>query len=132
MERLWADRQKAVELYLQGYGAKRISHVIGVDSATIRHWLKRYRQGGLEALRPYRRNPPEEMLAARQELFRNREAAFSDALAVYASTLEPTLSIARRFGLDYRAFRYHIQHYHPDLVAHRNLLKTLPSLHSAT
>lgn len=129
-ERLWANRQAAVKLYRQGYGSKRISHVIGVDPATIRHWLRRYRQGGLESLRPYRRNPSEEVVAAREELFRSREAAFAEALSVYASTLEPVLSIARRFGLDYDAFRHPTLRYHPDLVARRDLLKTLPGLPS--
>ena len=33
-------KQKAIEYYLVGYSAQKISTIIGVNEATIRKWLK--------------------------------------------------------------------------------------------
>ena len=33
-------KQKAIEYYLVGYSAKKISTIIGANEATIRKWLK--------------------------------------------------------------------------------------------
>lgn len=50
------------------------------------------------------------------------EQAFALAFKAYATTLEPVASIARRFQFDYHSFKYHIERYHPELVARRALL----------
>lgn len=51
--------------------------------------------------------------------------AYRCACKTYANSLEPVASIARRYGFDYHALRYHIMRYRPDLVEQRNRLKTV-------
>ena len=118
-EALWAKRVRCVDLYRQGFGAKRISRVVDVDPATIRHWLRRYRSGGLDALRPYGRAAD----PSRETGFSMREKSMASPFPVYATTLDPVLSIARRYGVDYHSFKRHVERYHPELVSQRNALK---------
>jgi transposase len=44
-------RLRAVELHEQGWKANRIAEALGVTKGAVSQWLKRYREGGLEALR---------------------------------------------------------------------------------
>ena len=64
--------------------------------------------------------PEKQVASSRSE----RDDLFALAFIDYASSLEPVASITRRFGLDYHAFKYHVERYHPELVARRNRLRT--------
>ena len=46
-----ADRIKAVVLLATGWTAEQVAEVLQVDANTVRNHFKRYRQGGIEALR---------------------------------------------------------------------------------
>ena len=113
---------QVVELYGQGYKSKTISRMMGIDDSLVRSWLRKYRKYGESALKPYWRGPKPGPVFQRYQRSEN-ERLFQQAFSVYALTLEPIASIARRFGLDYHSFRYHVTRYHPELVAMREGLK---------
>src|ERR671932_2706172 len=49
-------RLRAWELHRQGWAGKQIAHALGVTQGAVSQWLKRGRQGGVDAL--YRHSPP--------------------------------------------------------------------------
>ena len=117
----FSERLKVVELYERGYGSKWIGRTMGLDDSLVRGWLRKYRARGLGALRPYSRSGESGLTCGRA----CAEKKFQQAYEVYSSSLEPVASIARRYQLDYHAFRYHVERYHPELKARRASLKQL-------
>ena len=123
----FSERKRVVELYDSGLGCKRIAKVMDLDDSAVRLWLRVYRDKGLEALRPYYgRGADGRPLGVRGVRREKNERLFSLAMEVYSTTLEPVTSIARRYGLDYQQFIYHIRHFHPELTEKRKglLLET--------
>ena len=119
----FAERKQVVELYESGYGSKRIARLMKLDDSTVRLWLRRYRASGLESLQPYWRPAlPEKPKSVRDVRRVTNERLFSSAFEAYSTTLEPVASIARRYGLDYQSFVYHLKRYHPELVEKRGRL----------
>lgn len=117
----FSERKRVVELYEQGLGSKRIARETGLDASMVRQWLRRYRASGLEALQLVRtRNGGADNRRAKTRA--RKDEQFDAAFQIYATTLEPIASIARRFQLDYRIFKYHIEHHHPELVETRRRL----------
>ena len=121
----FSERCRVVSFYKQGLGSKRIARLTGLDASLVRKWLRRYRAGGLETLRDGRLVPSTVEFPLRRSARSRKEELFKVALEAYATTLEPVTSIARRHGLDYRKFRYHIVRHHPELTARRNGLKCI-------
>ena len=117
----FAERKRVVDLYEQGLGCKRIARETGLDDSMVRQWLRRYRTSGLDGLQLQRE--VKERPTRRQKQRQVKDAQFREAFAVYASTLEPVASITRRFRLDYKTFRYHVENFHPELVEARDSLK---------
>ena len=117
----FSERLEVVALYLKGYGSKRISKLMDIDDSLIRSWIRKYRAHGLESLRPYIRSNHERRPESR--ICNDNENLFGPAMVTYASSLEPVASITRRYRLDYHSFKYHVERYHPELVASRNRLK---------
>ena len=119
------ERKRVVELYQTGLGCKRIAQITGLDSSMIRLWLRKYRAGGLDALRPYTRcqQGDEAQGLSRITVVGRDDARFRRACSAYVSSLEPVASIARRFQLDYHSFKYQLERYYPDLVVLRNQLR---------
>ncbi len=119
----FSERKRVVEMYESGLGCKRIAQVMDLNVSTVRLWLRVYRADGLEALRPYygvgEGGRPLGVRGVRRDKI---ERLFSPALEVYSTTLEPVTSIARRYGLDYQRFIYHIRHYRPELIERRSRL----------
>ena len=112
-------RKRAVELYNEGHSSREISQLLQVD------WVRKYRKYGEAALQPYWRKAS--VLDSQPVVtilkVKDRDFLFSSAFIDYAYSLEPVASITRRFGLDYHAFKYHVERYHPELVERRNLLR---------
>lgn len=114
-------RKRVVELYESGLGSKKISRETGIDSSLVRRWLRRYREHGQQSLQPYYRNSRAKSIPL---LHRERnEYQFKVAYAAYTGSLESVMSLTRRYKLDYHAFKYHVERYHPELVARRAMLK---------
>ena len=118
----FSEREKVVALYESGLGNERIAKLMGLDSSMVRQWLRRYRDAGLDALRLQRR-VQKETLSRRETSRRQKDAQYYEAYRVFSTTLEPLASITRRFQLDYKTFKYHVEHFHPELVAKRARLK---------
>ena len=116
------ERNRVVELYKSGLGCKLIARETGLDDSMVRKWLRKYRACGLEGLRLLRGTTSKESVRKRKRA--DMDHMFEEAYRVYSGTLEPTASIARRFRLDYRTFNYHVNHFHPELVAERLRLKS--------
>lgn len=116
------ERMQVVELYLQGNGCKKIARMMNLDDSMVRSWIRKYKAYGPDALRPYWRGPKVDAFLQQNRRTEN-ERLFKDAYPVYATSLEPVASIARRFQIDYHSFKYHVQRYHPELVARRERLK---------
>ncbi len=117
-----SERAKVVELYYQGHSSNTIAKSMGLDDSMVRAWIRKYRAYGTSALQPYWREKgarEKQVVSYRDK----RDQLFGAAFKDYASSLEPVASITRRFGLDYHAFKYHVERYHPELVARRNLLR---------
>lgn len=117
------ERKRVVELYESGLSSKRIARKLGLDDAMVRSWIRKYRATGLESLRPYWRStrndrPP----GLRESRWQENERQFALAFEVYATSPESAASIARRYGLDYQRFMYHLNRYHPELVEQRRRL----------
>lgn len=107
-------RREAVALYEQGHGAKYIGRALGIDRTTVRSWLRRYRMYGEAALQPNWRpssgKPPGGGVPER----------FAEALQLYAGSNLTRAEVCRRCGVDYHAFSYYLQRYHPqDDIASR-------------
>ncbi len=116
------ERMRVIDLYLQGNGCKKIARAMALDDSMVRAWIRKYKAFGADALRPYWRGPKVPPCMQRDRRSEN-ELLFRQAYPVYASSLEPVASIARRFQIDYHSFKYHVQRYHPELVARRESLK---------
>lgn len=118
----YSERMRVVALYKQGYGSKSIAKLLGIDDSMVRAWLRKYREKGIEALRPYAREGKPDF---KRKPTRCEENAvlYESALLAFASTLEPVASITRRHQLDYHAFKYYVERYRPELVAQRERLK---------
>ena len=117
----FSERSRVVELYVKGFGSKRIAQELNLDDSTVRRWLRRYRTHGMESLRPYWREgrPEQGLRVSRRE---ENERTFQPAFTAYSTTLEPVASITRRYGLDYQSFVYHMKRYHPELGEQRKRL----------
>lgn len=120
----FGERLRVVFLHESGLGSKRIARTVGLDDSMVRMWLRKYREGGLDALRDTRVAAVPEV-PLRQMQRARKDELFRGALEVYATTLEPVTSIARRFGVDYKKFKYHVERHHPELTARRNGLKSI-------
>ena len=119
----FSERKRVVEMYESGLGSTRIARALDLNVSTVRLWLRVYRADGLEALRPYYGvGEGGRPLGVRGERRERIERLFLPALEVYSTTLEPVTSIARRYGLDYQRFIYHIRHYRPELIERRSRL----------
>ena len=116
-------RKQVVELYESGYGSKRIATVTGLDDSLVRRWIRRYRTHGLDSLKPYWRPGRDQGIRASRH--DDYERLFKSAYPAYAYTLESVASIARRYRLDYHAFKYHVEHHHPELVVQRKQLSAI-------
>ena len=119
----FSERVEVIALHLKGYGSKQISRKMGIDDSLIRSWIRKYRAHGLESLRPYIRGNREYMPESR--IRHDNENLFGPAMVAYASSLEPVASIARRHRVDYHAFKYYVERYHPELVSQREALRTV-------
>ena len=119
----FSERKEAVLLYHKGMGSKRIATELGIDDSLIRAWLRKYRKYGLESLRPYLRQGLEPQPLIQNVRRAKNEEAFRKAFDAYASSLESVASIARRYQLEYHSFKYHVERYHPELVARRASLR---------
>lgn len=115
-----SERLRAVELYYQGRSSNEVAAQLGLDSSMVRSWVRKYRSYGADSLCPYWRkswgyaqNPPV------SSTLDNREKLFSPAYRTYATTQHSVASITRHYGLDYHSFKYHVERYHPELVAAR-------------
>lgn len=119
----FSERKRVVELYESGYGSKRIATAMGMDDSVVRRWIRRYRAHGLDSLQPYWR--PGRDRGIRASRHDDYERRFKVAYPAYVASLESVASIARRYRLDYHAFKYHIERHHPELVEQRKQLSAL-------
>lgn len=117
------ERMRAIELYQQGKNSKEIARLMGLDDSMVRAWVRKWKANGTEALRPYRRGNNIRPCLQRERRSEN-ENQYKQAYRVFATSLEPVASIARRFRFDYHSFLYHVQRYHPELVELRESLRT--------
>lgn len=122
----FSERKRVVELYESGLGSERISAATGIDSSIVRRWIRRYREHGLESLRPYWR--PDRTLGVRASRRSDNERRFKVAYTAYATSLEPVSSITRRYRLDYNSFKYHVERFHPELVEQRKRLTSASTI----
>ena len=121
----YAVRMHVISLTGQGLTSYDISERTGVDSSVIRRWLRRYRLYGHHSLQPFWR--PDRRKDSRAERHADRDQLYREAYDAYVTSREPVASITRRFNLDYHAFKYHVERYHPELVAARaRLLRPEP------
>ena len=121
----FTERIRAVELFSQGLSSNEVASRLGLDGSTVRAWVRKSRRYGPESLRPYWR-PPGRGIAAPQTSRRGldvRDPHFLEACLSYASSRVPASAIARRHGLDYHSFLYHLHRYYPELVSCRRYLK---------
>lgn len=118
----FSERSQVVKLYSEGFGSRYIARVMNLDDSTVRHWIRKYRAHGMDALHPYWREgrPEQGLRVSRRE---ENERTFQPAFTAYATTLEPVASITRRYGIDYQSFIYHLKRNHPELVARREELR---------
>ena len=119
----FSERKEAVLMYHKGMGSKRIALELGIDDSLIRTWLRKYRKYGLESLRPYLRMGSEPQPLLQNVRRAEKEDVFRKAFDAYASSLDSVASIARRYRLEYHSFKYHVERYHPELVARRESLR---------
>ena len=110
-------------MYHKGMGSKRIALELGIDDSLIRTWLRKYRKYGPESLRPYLRMGSEPQPLLQNVCRAEKEDVFRKAFDAYASSLDSVASIARRYRLEYHSFKYHVERYHPELVARRESLR---------
>ena len=110
-------RSHIILLAGQGLTSYEISERTGVDSSVIRRWIRRYRAYGLHSLQPFWR--PSRRVDLRAVVHADKDRLYRAAYAAYVQSLEPVASITRRFNLDYHSFKYHVERYHPELVAAR-------------
>lgn len=120
----FSERKRVVELYKEGHNSREISQRMQLDDSMVRSWIRKYREYGDAALQPYWRKANGQQYNPVVSFVKDRDILFSSAFIDYAYSLEPVASITRRFGLDYHAFKYHVERYHPELVARRNMLRT--------
>ena len=133
-------RQRAIALYRKGLGAKRISRELGgVDSSTVKEWLRRYRAYGANSLQPWWRpdkhHPPRPpRLPARasdaptaasdapRSSARPKTARipihdkYREALQLYATTDLKRTEVCRRCGVSYAAFSTYLRRFHPAYI----------------
>ena len=118
----FSERKRVVELYESGWSIRQISRTLDLGYNMIRQWLRLYRDSGLEALQPCYNLGVEPAPGVRATRWEANERDFSPAFVLYATTLEPTAVITRRYGLDYQSFVYHLRKYHPELMRQRSRL----------
>jgi len=121
----FTERIRAVELFSQGLSSNEVASRLGLDGSTVRAWVRKSRRYGPESLRPYWR-PPGRDCAVSPSCRRGldvRDPHFLEACLSYASSRVPAAAIARRHGLDYHSFLYHLHRYYPELVSCRRYLK---------
>ena len=118
----FSERERVILLHKQGVSSKDIARTMDLDDSMVRAWIRKYRAFGVVALEPYwRSNGTKPLpLVTRHS---DKEDRFRNAFQAYATSLEPVASIARRYMLDYHSFKYHVERYHPDLVAQRTALR---------
>lgn len=121
----FSERKWVVDLYESGLGSKRIAQETGLDDSMVRQWLRCYRSFGLDALVPMRGDARKNASSIRNAARARKDQRYDEAFRVFATTLEPIASIARRYQLEYRNFKYHIEHHHPELVAKRTALRKM-------
>lgn len=63
----YLKRLQGVDLNARGYSINDISELLGVHYNSVRHWLKRYEEGGLEALADSPREGRPRLLSEAQE-----------------------------------------------------------------
>ena len=117
------ERMRAIELFQQGNNSKQIAGLMGLDDSMVRAWIRKWKANGTEALQPYRRGNNIRPCLQRERRSEN-ENQYKQAYRVFATSLEPVASIARRYRFDYHSFLYHVQRYHPELVELRESLRT--------
>lgn len=118
----FSARIRAVELYEQGQSSNWIAAQLGVDSSQVRSWIRKYKTYGIESLHPYIRGLGDSKDKC-VSLNDDKEEQFKVAYQTYATTQDSIASIARRYGLNYGSFRYHLLRYHPELKERRDALK---------
>lgn len=116
----FSERKRVVELYESGCNIRQISRMLDLNYNMVRQWLRQYRDSGLEALQPCYNVGAEPEPGPRATRKEADERYFSPAYVLYATTLEPAAVIARRLGLDYQSFVYHLRKYHPELLSRRS------------
>ena len=123
----YAVRSHIILLAGQGFTSYEISEQTGVDSSVIRRWLRRYRLYGHHSLQPFWR--PVRRKDVRAEARADKDQLYRKAYEAYVQSREPVASITRRFNLDYHAFKYYVERYHPELVAARARLFRPETIH---
>lgn len=89
-------RRKAIELVLGGIQQKQAARQLGVSVGSVRNWVRAYRKGGMDALRPRNRNAAQDGKSA--SVPRRREADAGDdaeALRRRIEELEPGNALMR-------------------------------------
>jgi len=121
----FSERKQVISLYEQGASSKKIARELDLDDSMVRAWIRKYRTYGEAGLHPYMRVSVKPTSNPKEVYRKTRDILFASAFQVYGSTLEPVLSITRRYNLDYHAFLYHVTRYHPELVEARERLKVV-------
>lgn len=118
----YAVRSRVILMSEGGMSSNEISTKTGIDASVIRRWIRRYQQYGPISLRPYWRsdNKPDSRASVRAD----KDSLFQEAYEAYVTSRDSVAAITRRFGLDYHAFKYHLERYHPEYVESRRKLET--------
>lgn len=96
---LWETRKAAVLYYQQGRDPAWIARQLGVQVRVVQDWIRRYKVGGLESLRPYQRaNQASPEAQARH----SSSAAQEESQPVRHSLLSRHLAFIRQLRLEPR------------------------------
>lgn len=109
LPRDWREwrRMRAWELHGEGWTGQEIAEALGVSQAAVSQWLKRAREGGVEALRarPPRGAPPRLTAEQKAQLLEHL-AAGAEAFGFYGDvwTLPRIVKVIKReFGVQYHS-----------------------------
>ena len=109
LPRDWREwrRMRAWELHREGWTGQEIAEALGVSQAAVSQWLKRGREGGVEALRarPPRGAPPRLTAEQKAQLLEHL-AAGAEAFGFYGEvwTLPRIVKVIKReFGVQYHS-----------------------------
>ena len=98
-------RLRAIALLDEGYGGSEVARIFGVSPGAVSQWNKRYRQGGIEALRAKPHPGPKPKLTPRQRKQLERLLLKGPGKHGYATELWTLPRVAevirKRFGVDY-------------------------------